>query len=59
LTAFSLFVPALRTLRILQVIRPLRSIHAVRGLQLLQVMTRTNRHLQKYCCPQRKGFRSL
>ncbi|MBW4662561.1 MAG: potassium channel family protein [Drouetiella hepatica Uher 2000/2452] len=57
LTAFSLFVPALRTLRILQVIRPLRSIHAVRGLQLLQVMTRTNKGMRVLAASMgRRGF---
>jgi voltage-gated potassium channel len=46
LLAFSLFVPAVRTLRILRIIQPLQSIHAVRGLQLLQVMTRTNKGMR-------------
>ncbi|MGB8703026.1 MAG: ion transporter [Thermosynechococcaceae cyanobacterium] len=46
LTAFSLFIPALRTLRILQIIRPLQSVRAIRGLQLLRVMTRTNKGMR-------------
>jgi voltage-gated potassium channel len=46
LTAFSLFIPALRTFRILQVVRPLQSVRAIRGLQLLQVITRINRGMR-------------
>jgi voltage-gated potassium channel len=46
LTAFSLFIPALRTLQILQVMRPLQSVRAVRGLQLLRVMTRINKGMR-------------
>jgi voltage-gated potassium channel len=46
LTAFSLFIPALRTLRIVQVIRPLQSIRAVRGLQLLRVVARINKGMR-------------
>ncbi len=46
LTAFSLFIPALRTLRIVQVIRPLQSVHAVQGLQLLRVIARINKGMR-------------
>jgi voltage-gated potassium channel len=46
LTAFSLFIPALRTLRIVQVIRPLQSVRAVRGLQLLRVVARINKGMR-------------
>jgi voltage-gated potassium channel len=46
LTAFSLFIPALRTLRMVQFIRPLQSVRAVRGLQLLRVMTRINKGMR-------------
>jgi voltage-gated potassium channel len=46
LTAFSLFIPALRTFRIVQVVRPLQSVRAIRGLQLLRVITRINRGMR-------------
>ncbi len=46
LTAFSLFIPALRIFRIVQVIRPLQSVRAIRGLQLLRVITRINRGMR-------------
>jgi voltage-gated potassium channel len=46
LTAFSLFIPALRTFRIVQVIQPLQSVRAIRGLQLLRVITRINRGMR-------------
>ncbi|MEH2336599.1 potassium channel family protein [Nostoc sp.] len=46
LTAFSLFIPALRVFRILRVMQSLQSVHAVRGLQLLRVMTRTNKGMR-------------
>lgn len=49
LIAFSLFIPALRTLRIVGLIQSLRSVHAVRGLQLLGMMTRTNRGMRQQC----------
>jgi len=46
LTAFSLFIPALRIFRILRFMQSLQSVHAVRGLQLLRVMTRTNKGMR-------------
>ncbi len=46
LTAFSLFIPALRIFRIVRVMQSLQSVHAVRGLQLLRVMTRTNKGMR-------------
>jgi voltage-gated potassium channel len=47
LTAFSLMIPALRTLRIVPVMRAfMQSVHAVRGLQLLRVMTRINKGIR-------------
>ncbi|MBE9161138.1 potassium channel family protein [Tychonema sp. LEGE 06208] len=57
LIAFSLFIPALRTLRIVRFIQSLRSVHAVRGLQLLGMMTRTNRGMRLLAVSvQRRGF---
>jgi voltage-gated potassium channel len=57
LTAFSLFIPALRTLRILRVIRPLQSVHAVRGFQLLRVMIQTNKGMRVLAASfGRRGF---
>lgn len=47
LTAFSLMIPALRTLRIVPVMRAfLQSVHGIRGLQLLRVMTRINKGMR-------------
>jgi len=57
LIAFSLFIPALRTLWIVGFIQSLRSVHAVRGLQLLGMMTRTNRGMRLLAVSvQRRGF---
>jgi voltage-gated potassium channel len=47
LTAFSLMIPALKTLRIVPVMGAfLKTVHAVRGLQLLRVMTRINKGMR-------------
>jgi voltage-gated potassium channel len=47
LTAFSLMIPALKTLRIVPVMGAfLKTVHAVRGLQLLRVMTRINKGMK-------------
>lgn len=46
LTAFSLFIPALRIAQIGRILWPLQSVHAVRGLQLLRVMTRINKGMR-------------
>jgi voltage-gated potassium channel len=57
LTAFSLFIPALRTFRIVQVVRPLQSVRAIRGLQLLRVMIRTNKGMRVLAASMgRRGF---
>ncbi|HTL88466.1 MAG TPA: ion transporter [Leptolyngbya sp.] len=57
LTAFSLFLPALRIFRIFRVLRLLRGVRAVRGLQLLQVLTRTNRGMRALSVSfNRRGF---
>lgn len=47
LTAFSLLLPALRTLRIVPVVQSFfQSVHGLRGLQLLRVMTRINKGMK-------------
>jgi voltage-gated potassium channel len=47
LIAFSLMIPALRTLRIVPVMQTfLQSVRAVRGLQLLRLMTRINKGMR-------------
>lgn len=57
LTAFSLFLPALRAFRIFRVIRLLRGVRAVRSLQLLQVLARTNRGMRSLSASfGRRGF---
>lgn len=57
LTAFSLMIPALRTLRIVKAIRLLRTARAARGLRLLRVMTRTNRGMRALAASvKRRGF---
>ncbi len=57
LTAFSLFLPALRTFRIFTVLRLFRSVRAARGLQLLRVLTRTNRGMRSLSVSfGRRGF---
>ena len=54
LIAFSLLIPALRTVRIVRVIQ---SFHAVRGFQLIRVMLRTSRGIRLFSASvQRRGF---
>lgn len=54
LIAFSLIVPALRTVRIVGIIQ---SIHTIRGIQLLGIMTRTNRGMRLLgASVERRGF---
>lgn len=57
ITAFSLFLPALRVLRIVKVVQALQTVRAVRGLRLLGVMTRTNRGMRALSASfNRRGF---